>query len=375
MFSFSLPPTDSLTREQQGVLGIEYDGALIVTGCPGSGKTTVTNRKVLTLRNRQGLNWTYFVYVRLLKQMIINSLKVEDNNLNVNNIATIHKWYSNNTNRRMLSHAGLDDIRTAFSRNRKDLVLIDEAQDLNPKIFEALDSFAGRLMITCDNKQNIFGYWDSNEPVEVQIRESLESNRWNVRSFHFTKNFRNTQNIYTFAYNFIRPIMVEDEVVDFVKGPGAPVVVGLCQNAHQMMEKLVGVLNANRSVNVGVLCEYSSQVDQISTVLQRRGVSFSKFHNELNDDEVLGLTKDDTSNVILTTLAASKGLEFNLVVIPFSNGLNVNRVDRKRNEVARKLYYVAMTRASDNLILLTDSPNLSNALATLPANTFLKREL
>lgn len=374
MFSFSLPPTDSLTRQQQGIIGIDHDGAIVVTGCPGSGKTTVTNRKVLSLRHRQELSWTYFVYVRLLKQMIINSLKVENRQLNEDNIVTIHRWYSSNTNRRMLSHARLEDIRATFSRHRKDLVLIDEAQDLSPKIFEALDSIAAKLIITCDNKQNIFDHWESNEPVELQITESLEENGWNVRAFHLDKNYRNTKNIYNFAYNFIRPIMVEEEVVEFVKGAGTPVIVRLCQNYFQMFEKLVEVLNANRGVNVGVLCEYSSQVDTISSILSKKGITFSKFHKGLTDDDVLELTQDNTSNVILTTFAASKGLEFNLVVIPYANGLNVNRTDRKRNEVTRKLYYVAMTRASDSLILLTESPNLSNALATLPASTFLKRE-
>lgn len=372
-----MPPVDSLTAQQRGALtaSARHDGALIVTGCPGSGKTTVANHKVLGLSGFGDSNWMYFVYVRLLKQMIINSLEVEDPSINTHKIRTIYKWYSDISRGRALSRQSSDEIRRNFSSvNNIRNILIDEAQDLAPKIFSELDEITNRLLITCDNKQNIFNNWDSSTPVQFQIKSVLENSGWSVRLLHLNKNFRNTKPVYDFAFEVIKGITIEDQQDFFVKSGGTPVMIGTSFSEYTMLRNLLRILRANENINIGIFCEYKSQVNSIAKFLDNH-MSYSKFHSKVSDEDVGTMTKNSTSNIILTTYHACKGLEFNLVIVPYANSLNVDRADSERNLTSRKLYYVGFSRASDRLILLTENHELRNLVASINPNTYVKRTL
>ena len=66
-------------------------------------------------------------------------------------------------------------------------------------------------------------------------------------------------------------------------------------------------------------------------------------------------------NIHLTTFKSSKGLEFDVVILPEFN--SYDRIIRGPYNVTSKDYYVALTRAKRNLFLISDTEmNFNNSI-------------
>ena len=92
----SLPEFDLLSRQQQNaiLMPLKRDNAVLVSGCPGSGKTTVVLHRLCYLRDTVKSEVLYLVYAKLLAQYIRDELQSP----NIK-IETVHSWYFRNTRR------------------------------------------------------------------------------------------------------------------------------------------------------------------------------------------------------------------------------------------------------------------------------------
>ncbi|MCP4108740.1 MAG: AAA family ATPase [Desulfobacteraceae bacterium] len=107
---------------------------LLVTGCPGSGKTTVSLMRFKRLYNEKK-KVLLITFQNLLRINLQNSTSYSM----IRNIWTLHKWYSNRTAGRFLSQDNTETIKHYLSNIPKfDEILIDEGQDFEVKVYQSL---------------------------------------------------------------------------------------------------------------------------------------------------------------------------------------------------------------------------------------------
>jgi len=86
---------------------------------------------------------------------------------------------------------------------------------------------------------------------------------------------------------------------------------------------------------------------------------------ERNLNESAMSTDEDTDKITLITMHGSKGLEYNTVILPDVNEGNVPQAKAKTNEALeeeRRVFYVAMTRAKEKLIMTYVEKNKNNRM-------------
>ena len=178
-FIFRLPLT--LTDAQR--LAVDgYEESLLVSGGPGSGKTTVTIFRFLTpVRNNK--NVLLFTYNRTLLASIKGILrdKAEElfGNLNEQTIKSVieskvnsfYKWYAIGGNW-FNSSLSEEQIQVRFNNTGRiyDEIFFDEAQDLTPAVFAKAFLLSKKVTCGADNAQDLKGNFP---PDEAEKRTEL----------------------------------------------------------------------------------------------------------------------------------------------------------------------------------------------------------
>ncbi len=155
-FKFNTISRADIERSQGGnvmIYAIDYDGNdnQLITGVPGSGKTTVTimRGERLINANKKILIFTYQKLLTLsLKNIASVKLKTK--------IETFHKWYSSTTGGRWASNDDENEMLNYLNNlSVFDEILIDEGQDFEEKIFRALLPKCRQMTVGADNAQRV----------------------------------------------------------------------------------------------------------------------------------------------------------------------------------------------------------------------------
>lgn len=222
--------------------------------------------------------------------------------------------------------------------NKIDFLIVDEFQDLSFAMLLALQKCVrsqndgGRILLLGDDAQNIFG-----KRIPWNRFNFGDISRHVLRLDHV---YRNTYEIYRLAEKILNhPLYSYSGVAEIENKP--------------LKSKIHGDLPQSISC-----CSTEDCIKQIN--------NFLKHHlNETNaviflNNKLYSDIKDsiDYGNTELITIKRVKGLEFDNVVIPFINDVNLDpesNGDRDKSEVISehlKKCYVAVTRAKKNLLLI-----------------------
>jgi hypothetical protein len=252
-------------------------------------------------------------------------------------------------------------------------VLVDEAQDLDTDVMRFIVSLArpgeddmGDLLIVADSAQNIFRRkfsW-SDAGIKAQGRTSI-----------LRRNYRNTQEILAFAQRFL----TAGGSVEFDDAPevGDDVSIIPAEAAERSgPEPTAKVVDSTEQEIAAVVSEVASRY---WPSLPARSIAVLMV-NHSGDDRgrriVEGLRAKDLpvywvtdpsqpSNkdnagvvdepIIVSTVHSAKGLEFPSVVLC---GLGGSMSEGADNTGVRKAIYVGMTRALDDLVVITTADNI-----------------
>jgi DNA helicase IV len=320
----------------QMIRAIDYDGPhhLLITGCPGSGKTTVSMMRAQRLvnMNRQVLVITY---QNLLKTSLLN---IAESNLKPK-IHTFLKWYKDK-----FVYLNPNDDETTMLNSMNgwtgvDEIIIDEGQDFEARVYRSLLKKCKKISIGADNAQRVH----SNGLKVEQITEEVNK-QGSILPIHLLYNYRNTFEVYNFARYFL-PFSERANnnlAIDRIpKGKGIIPSIFLVKNDEQRKNQLKILLTDSGDRNIAILVNKIEEVNAYHKLITEMQIKCSKH----TSDSHVG---NEIENVLVTTFISAKGLEFQVVIMP----------TMETKSGTDEQYYIACTRAKENLYLISKGDTL-----------------
>jgi superfamily I DNA/RNA helicase len=387
-FIFRLPLR--LTDAQQLAI-YDFDESLVVTGGPGSGKTTVTIFRFLTpVKNNQ--NALLFTYNRTLLASIKGILrnKAEElfgdldeqkiNSVIENKVSSFYKWYAQGG---QWFDSSLDEnqIEQRFRRTGKVYheIFFDEAQDLTPAVFAKAFMLADKVTCGADNAQDLQSNFPPDEALSIILEKLRNQKHTDLQPLE--QNFRNTKEIFEFARGFVPDDGIVQSIdTSYLSNGETPEILDSLSPDSQF-SKIKEIVESNLASNIGILVNYGNQVIAIKNYLERpeNGYSckpnapsnktFSYYYNGMPQAEEQ-IMFDRMKTPFICTYDSCKGLEFDIVIMPFFNDaekalskprkkqINDIWIEEKNADGTTKMwatrnhYYVGATRARTMLYIL-----------------------
>jgi superfamily I DNA/RNA helicase len=376
----------TLTPQQREVVHYRPEGDLLVKGIPGSGKTLTIVQRAAVLSRVKEL-WgsdpdipqvRVFTYNRMLLEWInfLASKLGEDAPV----MTTFHAWARGAMREMGIRYTPdwdddgeelLDAIDTGKElpkEYRAHHVLVDEGQDLSLEAIQVLKHSAVKsFTIAADKAQNIYPTKFTWKQLGIKVQG---------RSKSLAPSFRGTRQIAALAADIVShdPAIDTGEWMGQVEGLGdGPLPEIYFYDTWASRDAVIRQViaegkAANRWATIALVHPRAKPIYGIAKAFGAR---------VLDND-----TPDMVSpGVIATTIHRTKGLEFDTVVLEDANegmmppGKAENGASpAELEELFRRLFYVAVTRARRRLIIMCDRTKPSRFIGELDTKHYARRE-
>ena len=238
---------------------------------------------------------------------------------------------------RILDEDRFDDLFPLITKNphciRKiDHLIVDEAQDsteLQFKFFELLSP--KNFMYFFDIRQSIYGFAGAYPDYLIELKKQN-----GITLYELNQNYRNGNAILNQARKVINSLGRE------FQDHSIPMrhVQGKFIYGELTYEGIVNKLKNEKFGDWFILCRSNKEIETMCFVLKKNGIPCDTFkQGDLNNQQIQDRMKADTVKVL--TVHSAKGLEANKVLV---------YDPRLFDDSQRRLYYVAATRARDELL-------------------------
>jgi DNA helicase IV len=370
LFRFDLPDRDEIRNSPNGrkMLGLIEDDSdafgNMITGCPGSGKTTVSIYRFIYLFSKG--NTAYLLtFQKMLRHAIKNLILTKFDGNEAEYVNTFYRWLCDNThyfdfeNATKSDQEVTDDLIESFKNINVEEVIIDEAQDLPKQVFRTIPNLFKRIMIGADNAQQIH----SSGAREEEILDSLDNlGKGIIKKVELQYNYRNSFEIYNFARHFVLfdKKANDTNLLERLKRKRAELpVIYLVDSDDVKLDRLRRLLK-NTKGNIAVLLAGRLQVNDYYKKIKSFDIDCSWYHSDLRD------VPEELQRILITTYKSAKGLEFDAVILPYT--------DFQDDPIKRREYYVACTRAKRNLFIICYK-KIDDLFSEFDANSFEIRDL
>ena len=263
--------------------------------------------------------------------------------------------------------------RSQIPRFQYGAVLIDEGHDFEPDwyklIVQMVDPDTNSLLVLYDDAQNINGRADRRKFTWKSLGVQAQG-----RTTILKLNYRNTLEILGVARGFANELLRSEEGDD----DGVPLIAPESAGRRGAVPELVRAANEREELaaivqhirdeqargrrldDIALVYRHKWHGEQLQQALQAAGIA-----SKLADDQgkaTLFVVKDC---VKLLTMHSSKGLEFPLVIIPFLGQLPKTGEDEAHEA---RLLYVAMTRATERLLMVHSADSVFSARIRVSIN-------
>ena len=258
-----------------------------------------------------------------------------------------------------------------------DAVLLDEAQDFPPIWFSCIlesltDPLDGDLLIVCDGNQGI-------RLIDAVSWKSLgikAQGRTIHQAFDLDRNYRNTREILRLAAHFTtKNVKNNEDSISIVpvdpsqairRGP-KPLLIR-CQNHADECKKIANIANALLTGNIPFTeIKITLQPHEMGILYPRKMYNdyetFKAFLKDLGtlapvtwlNEDYYSRTKVFEKSIKVQTVASSKGLQYRVAFVMWTDLFEPqNPADL---DIQQRFLYVALTRASDVLIVTYSGTN------------------
>lgn len=360
--SFQLPSGSDLTIEQLDIINLPTNRNWLIKGGPGTGKTAMAIWRVCQMRGKKVL---LLVNNKPL-MLLINSLWSKES-LRCCRCNTYHNWL-NDLYREMFKSRipqitplviDWDQVKSDFLKMGKiyDHVVIDGAEDFPKEFFNCIKEVANN--VTC--------FMDSNQTLVPENTDIIATILTFCRKspYSLTKNLRNPKEMYDAASLFCDVKAISNCAISNKIKP----VLHECFDIKDFLNKTCDIIEQNQNASVGIIVNNKSINYWHNTIvdeLEGRGIyGLVEMYKPGFHNISLDFTKD---NVKIMSFGATKGLEFDMVLIP-----RFDRIKSFGDDIAdRNRIYVAMTRAKEELHLFyitkSSSPNYIDTFSIINPN-------
>lgn len=341
------------------IYAIDYDGPkhLLITGCAGSGKTTVS-----LMRAERLINLGKSIHIITFHDLLVTNLRNSASAKLSTNILKFHGWYYQaseyeeikGVDRKQIHKYTYEEmVKELENYDKLDEIIIDEGQNLPEAFHKILIDNCEKIAIGADNAQRVHKGLSAE-----QISEQVQS-RGEINLVQLQYNYRNTYEIYNFARYFLN----QNERVNNVralekipKGRSDKPTVFLTPDANSEFAQLYTLLKDAGDRNIAVIVFSVDEVEDYYKAITDFGISCSMHHNKTHAGSL--------ENVLVTTYKSVQGLEFQTVIMPNMQTVN--------SEWARtgEHYFIGATRAKENLFLLVKGEKLPKYFNRFPEETY-----
>ncbi len=318
-----------------------------IKGFAGSGKSVLL---VYTIKKIISYNRSSRVILVVFTQSLVEMFKAAFKELGLSiEIETYYKFMKDNC--------------------RYDYVLVDEVQDLTPRIITEMNRRASHIVVAGDSNQSIY----ERDPRwrEATVSPSEIGNLINGDSFELGVIHRLSRSIIDAVQRFLPGMNIFSSKRDMTK---SDTQIRLCEATSEAKEVSYIMDQATKAVNQGystaILIPTQKQIlDFVNQALKDAGksmwsqqtnqygkIDFGEMNSYLSSKGVkiqyvgsgYGDFSDNDHRIVIMTFHSSKGLDFDNVFIPYAN----SSMSISNNQgLAKTLFMVAMTRTKENLYI------------------------
>ena len=360
-----------MDAQQEALARTVGEGHRVIHGVAGSGKTMILGFRALKLAQELAKPILVLCYNKTLAarlEQLIGERGLSDKV----QVYNFHRWcrqmllaynvpqpeghgedYANALPPAVIR--GVD--RGQIPRFQYGAVLVDEGHDFEPDwyklIVQMVDPATNALLVLYDDAQNIYGRGDRRPFTWKELGVQAQG-----RTTILKLNYRNTTEILAVARGFASDLLVAHASDE----DGIPLVAPESAGRRGPVPELIRTDTAAAQLDVLIarLGEEHAQGRPWSdmAVLFRNGWEGEKLHQALERLDIPSSLAEGgakrslfaaADTVRLVTMHSSKGLEFPLVIIP---GLGSLPKPGQSEADEARLLYVAMTRATERLVLI-----------------------
>ena len=222
-------------------------------------------------------------------------------------------------------------------------VLVDELQDVGMLEFSFIQSLqADNYFFVGDDYQSIYGFKGGNVDIFLKL---IEDNLFSV--YYLTNNYRNSNQVLDVATQVISQVSKKiDKVITPVYNHEGNVQIMSKAQIIPMLRRVQKDKNyrdwfilVRTNKDLFTLAEMCAEEEIPFTTFKREGMTLAELKKKMEDNKVK-----------LLTVHTSKGLESKNVIL-YGN-FPIFCPKYRNNEEERKVMYVGITRAIDNLYIL-----------------------
>lgn len=227
----------------------------------------------------------------------------------------------------------LNDIKSRRFRH----IVVDESQDLSPFELYTLNEFAyaSSFTILGDVNQSIVPYKDLNKDTLSQV---FESNK-NTMIYNLNRSYRSSYEIIMLARELISGTTNPEYVPIPIKRHGPKPIVINRNTDQQITEEILKHIKLEHK-NIRNIAIIFKTVDRCYK-------AYETLKNSVSLNIVTAKSSEYKGGITIIPAYLTKGLEFDMVIIPDADSTNYGD-----NKLDRNLLYVQVTRALHSLIIL-----------------------
>ena len=335
-----------LSQLQQSII-LDDAPKSVVHAAAASGKTRTLTEKARYLL-QQGVDPRGMAVITFTNMAAAElKLRLGDDYKDEMFVGTIHSLANRMLTRNGIKTGGLiadekfDDFFALIEENPQcvqhfNWVLLDEAQDSGAAEFKfilgSIDPY--HFQFYGDVRQSIYRF----KGACPQILQSI-MRRSDIKVFDMNENYRNGSNILAFAKKRILRTGLIDTSVSMRRGEN-----GIVRQLSFDPSKILELIKTSSSYHDwAILTRTNAQIGTIGRILKKANVPYDTFkQSKLTYDNLIEKMTQNT--VKLLTIHSAKGLEWNKVIVVFTQGFG-DEIDN--------IAYVAATRARDELYWMT----------------------
>ena len=246
-------------------------------------------------------------------------------------------------------------------REKYPYVHVDEFQDISPVDFRLIDLFSENLFAVGDDDQAIYGFRGG----DSQIMQETFGKRENVTHYEITRNYRSTSTIVRHAKALIehnperipknlRAKNSDQNQVEIFETPQKTV-----KPKEVLLRELSNLLTTDLK-KVGILARnWKGEINEIQKILDFSELQTQGFEigwEELGDPGEKNrrkiILRRGTKEIEILNIYTAKGREWEKVIFLVNTIYDSLPDDRNDLTEERRLFYVAITRAKQELVIL-----------------------